>query len=161
MQIFRLFARSCRFLGWPGGPRAAIIHFIMSHCLRVCIVRQGGIWVPARANQESGFMISGPMSDEMLVWGPGPVISVARPTVAKTRRLQNICATHPQHWLESGERGAEEETRRYSCPNFWQNVTMQLRSYIQSVSVHCLIIQIPLLIATVKYLKWKIFIQSV
>lgn len=34
--------------------------------------------------------------------GPGPVISVARPSLAKTRRLQNICATHPQPELTGG-----------------------------------------------------------
>ena len=37
--------------------------------------------------------------------GQGPVISVARPSEAKTRRLQNICATHPQPALAGLQTG--------------------------------------------------------
>ena len=84
----------------------------MSECLLVCTVRPGPCGV--RGGSQSQARVYNVLTNERrdASVGQGPVISVARPSEAKTRRLQNICATHPQPALtgRGGERRRETET---------------------------------------------------
>ena len=99
-KFVRLFAKSSRFLLTQRGlgSRAAIIHFITSHVSLSASLHSQTREHRANSDGQSQAELSSDLTNGRrdLGVGPRPVISVARPSVAKTRRLQNICATHPE-----------------------------------------------------------------
>ena len=99
MQICPSFCQKFPVSPDPAGlGRAAIIHFITSHVSLSASLhsqtRAQRVTSVSQSHAELCSVLTNGRRD--LGVGPGPVISVARPRVAKTRRLQNICATHPE-----------------------------------------------------------------
>ena len=100
-KFVRLFDKSSRFLLTQRlglGSRAAIIHFITSHVSLSASLHSQTREHRANSDGQSQAELSSVLTNGRrdLGVGRGPVISAARPSVAKTRRLQNICATHPE-----------------------------------------------------------------